>query len=171
VMLFIVGTISESSGLSEGLKIIATALVTVSVFVIGQLIQRLFIEPIQRQRQMIGKVAHALTFYRGIAIDAQGEKPTRAQIDGVRKALRGLAANLRATLSSIPWYGFFEFLHLALPRDTIKHVGYQLMRWQLFMSEKAVAGAIAEVSSRLGLDYIEDEWVEFHRMLGLPPSK
>jgi hypothetical protein len=42
---------------------LATALIAVVVFVAGQILQRFVLEPIQEQRRLMGKIAHALLFY------------------------------------------------------------------------------------------------------------
>jgi hypothetical protein len=55
---------SETSPMSEGLKIALTALAGIIVFIIGQIIVKSIIEPIQEQRRTIGDIAHALKYYK-----------------------------------------------------------------------------------------------------------
>jgi hypothetical protein len=157
--------------MSEGMKIALTAFATVFTFVIGQLIQRIFIEPLHEQRRVIGRIAHALTFYRGICEDGPPPRATPERVADVRSALRALAADLRSTLTGLPWYSAFSCVRLALPRVTIKQVAYRLMRWELFMSEKAAADAVTEVAELLKIDYIKNEWTEFQEMMGVKVSE
>lgn len=157
--------------MSEGMKIVLTAFATVFTFVIGQLIQRIFIEPLHEQRRVIGRVAHALTFYRGISEDGPRPRATPERVANVRSELRALAADLRSTLTGLPWYPAFSWIRLALPRETVKQVAYRLMRWELFMSEKAAADAVTEVADLLKIDYIKDEWTEFQEMMGVKVSE
>lgn len=124
--------------MGEGMKIALTALLAVATFVVGQFIQRLFVEPIQEQRHIIGRIAHALTFYRDIVKDAAGDKPSLKQIKVTKAALRRLASELRASLTVLPFYRFFVIIRCVLPAEKAKDVARQLMRWQLFMSEHAM---------------------------------
>lgn len=153
--------------MSEGMKIVLTAFVTVLVFVIGQLIQRIFIEPLHEHRRVIGRIAHALTFYRGISKDGPKPRATTEQVASVQTALRGLAADLRSTLTCLPLYPVFSCFRLALSHETAKQVAYRLMHWELFMSEKAVADDVTKIAKLLKLDYIKDEWTEFEEMMGV----
>ncbi len=153
--------------MSEAMKIALTALAAVLVFVIGQIIVRIFIEPLQEQRGVIGRIAHALIFYHGISKDAPGDRPTREQVAAAQTALRGLAADLRSTLTCLPWYRGFSIVRLAYSQKTVKQVAYRLMRWELFMSEHAKNDAITDIAKLLNLDYIKDEWIEFQAMMDL----
>ena len=152
--------------MSEGMKIVLTAFATVLTFVIGQLVQRIFIEPLHEQRRVIGRIAHSLTFYRDISKDGLKPKATPEEVAAVCTALRGLAADLRSSITCLPWYFAFSCVRLALHRDTVQQIVCRLMHWELFMSEKAVATDITEIAKLLKID-IKDAWTEFQEMMGV----
>ena len=52
--------------MSEGLKIALTAVSGVGIFVIGQIIQKWFIEPIQEQRKLVGEIVYSLAFHANL---------------------------------------------------------------------------------------------------------
>ncbi len=149
----------------EGITIALTAFAAVLTFVVGQLIQRIFIEPLQEQRRVIGRIAHALTFYRGITMDTPGDRPTDEQVADVRSALRGLAADLRATIAVLPLYRAFSCVRLVLSHSDVEQVAYAIMRWELFMSEKAKTDAVIKIGKFLKLNYIKDDWTEYLEMM------
>src|SRR5689334_20030287 len=102
--------------MSEPLKIAVTAVFGVFVFVVGQVLQRLFIEPLQEQRKLLGKIAYALTFYANAMAAKQlsfdcgkaGLEPDELKV--VVKELRGLGSELRASQNTIPLYSLWVFL-------------------------------------------------------------
>jgi hypothetical protein len=67
--------------MSEALKIAITAVVGIAVFVIGQLIQKLLIEPIHEQRKSIGEVLYVVDYYCHLTfnegVDSETEKDAR----------------------------------------------------------------------------------------------
>jgi hypothetical protein len=148
--------------MSEELKIALTALATTLggtvVFVIGQIIQRLFIEPIQEQRKLIGEIIHALTFHANLtdyhvhfrdtlkiydeAIKKTDEdKEKRVEMikelldklasgtsEGVGK-LRDLSSRIHQSIRVIPWYPLWEYLQLVPERDALCDVASSLIKW------------------------------------------
>jgi|WetSurMetagenome_2_1015567.scaffolds.fasta_scaffold55703_2 hypothetical protein len=159
--------------MSEGMTILLTAVLTafatVFTFVAGRLIEHIFIEPVHEQRRVIGRIAHALTFYRDITEDGPQPRATPERVANVRSELRALAADLRSTLTVLPWYSAFSCVRLALPRETVKKVADRLMHWELFMSKTAVAGDVAAVAKLLKIDYIKDEGTEFQELMRADP--
>src|SRR5215216_2442477 len=95
-----------------------TASITVAlgflVFVLGQFIQRLCIEPIQEQKRIIGEIAYLLDYYRDVASVAKAGLAEEAS-----RELRRLAGELRSTLRLVLGYRFFELLRLVEKRDNV----------------------------------------------------
>src|SRR5215210_1104527 len=52
--------------MSEGLKIVLTAASGVGIFVIGQIMQKWFIEPIQEQRKLVGDIVYSLVYHANL---------------------------------------------------------------------------------------------------------
>ncbi len=85
--------------------VLATAFFAVFVFVIGQVLQRFVLEPIQEQRRLIGEVAHALLFYadrdpKGVELGTF----TVADLHEASRHLRDLAGRLRSSIFFVPYY-------------------------------------------------------------------
>jgi hypothetical protein len=78
-----------------------TALLGFVVFVGGQLTLKLFVEPIQDQKRIIGRIAHALTYYANVYEISRPEDVAEG-----RKVYRDLAGELRASFRVIPLYSF-----------------------------------------------------------------
>ncbi len=89
-----------------------TAFFGVVVFVVGQVVLKFFVEPIQEQAKVKGEVSNALVFYANV----EGALTTPELREEAKTQLRGLAARLRASVSQIPWYGVFEALRL-VPKE------------------------------------------------------
>ena len=95
------------------------------VLVVGQVVQRFFLEPMQEQRQVVGEIAHAITFDANVGRipGEEGLNETYRELldkrrDETHLRLRGLAARLRATLWTVPFYAFFERRGGCRPRTT-----------------------------------------------------
>lgn len=114
--------------MSEGTKIALTVLTGVAVFVLGQIIQRLFVEPIQQQRATIGKIVHAITYLRNVSAGHEGLIITEDPMT-VHRTIRGLAADLRVSKRVIPLYNFTAFLGLALPKSVVNECCSCLIGW------------------------------------------
>src|SRR5258707_6752233 len=99
-----------------------TAFFAVLVFVVGQLLQRFFLEPIQEQRKTIGEIAFCLLFYANVmdmgARENQRLVKIEEPIESV-KTLRGLASRLRATLWTVPFYKSFARLRIVPDEKSI----------------------------------------------------
>ncbi len=105
--------------MSEGLKLALTALAGVAVFTIGQIIQKLFIEPIQEHRRGIGRVIYVLDYYSnwpdGLSWDVQKEAHLK------------IMDAASATLRVIPLYGIFARMTLVPKRSKIEKVNQELV--------------------------------------------
>ena len=56
-----------TAGATAGLGFIA--------FVVGQLVLTLIVQPVHEQARIVGEVAHALTYYRGVSSDTSDFGP------------------------------------------------------------------------------------------------
>ncbi len=124
--------VTTPQGMSDGVKIALTALLAIITFVVGQIIQRLIIEPIQEQRRIKGRVANALTAYHNAYLfrttyDSNPEAKKR--LDDASMALHGLAADLRVSRYVLPIYKFFAVVKLVLPEKTVMEVADELLHW------------------------------------------
>ncbi len=85
-------------------SVFETILAGVTVFVAGQILLKLIIDPIQELKRTIGRISHALNFYASVYSNpgvgtAESEKEAQ-------KKLRSLSAQLAAEVRVIPVYSF-----------------------------------------------------------------
>src|SRR5688500_377375 len=127
--------------MSEPLKIMLTALVAVCVFVVGQFIQRLIVEPIQEQWRTIGKIVGALTVYQNTWLfasvwrtqrDAGAASESHPELNAATVALRQLAADLRTSLYTLPLYGLWAAFGFVKKRRIVEEVANELLLWHGF---------------------------------------
>jgi hypothetical protein len=127
---------AEEATVSDGLKIALTALFGIGVFVAGQLLQRIVVEPLQELRKTIGKIAHALTFYANFMhyqpspFEGGGGvgKPPE-QMEEASLEIRRLASDLRAISLVIPAYRVFALLRCVPSQDKIDVASSNLIGW------------------------------------------
>jgi hypothetical protein len=118
--------------MSEGLKILltssATVVVGVTVLVIGQILQRFYLDyldhldPIHEHAKVIGEIAYTLEYYArqpsAAAADSISPTPfTDEEIKAAANAFRQCASKLYATTNAIRGYHLFHRLGF-LPLDT-----------------------------------------------------
>ena len=112
--------------MSEGLKILltssATVVVGVTVLVIGQILQRFYLDPIHEHATVIGEIAYTLEYYArqpsAAAADNISPTPfTDEEIKAAANAFRQCASKLYATTNAIRGYHLFHRLGF-LPLDT-----------------------------------------------------
>jgi hypothetical protein len=107
--------------MSEGLKIALTALTGIVVFVIGQVIQKLLIEPIQEQKKAISEILFLLSYYDG---HNEGIPwPTEVEI---RDQFRRAASKLYSTTSVIALYTILTILGFVPHREAVGEINKQL---------------------------------------------
>src|SRR5437773_2733320 len=87
----------------------------VCTFVVGQILQRLFIEPIQEFQRARGKVASALSRYfsvGGVFTNEEGETiwGDPEVLQKVGEEIRLLAGDIRACAAVIPFYPALAFV-------------------------------------------------------------
>lgn len=122
--------------MSEGFKIALTALLGIGVFVAGQLLQRILVEPLQDLRKTIGKIAHALTFYANFMHyqpspfqDGSGVGKPPEKMEEASLEIRRLASDLRAIPLVIPGYGALALLGCVPSHDAIDVASSNLIGW------------------------------------------
>ncbi len=100
--------------LTSGLTIIGGII----VLVIGQLVQRFFIEPAHGQAKVIGEITYSLIFYANVYARGGGEFSMiqRTVLDEVMDAFRRNASQLIAATNAVRAYAVVERLKFAPPR-------------------------------------------------------
>ncbi len=91
----------------------------VSIFVIGQILIRFFLDPIQEQRKIIGEIIYSQIFYDNALpslLDAE-EKEQIETINEARKRSRELSGKLLAVTNSIPCYWILAFMRFVPERN------------------------------------------------------
>lgn len=119
-----------------------TALFAVLVYVIGQTVQKIFLEPYQEQRRLIGETAYTLVYYANISDMALPDEQSEA-----RKAIRKLAAQLRATAWTIPFYPVWAFVRLVPSRKAISEASAGLI---------SISNSVGHGSTREQRDAVSD---------------
>jgi len=109
--------------MSEGFKIALTAVAGIAVFIAGQIIMKWFIEPIQEQRKLRGKIIYGLAYYANV----YAEIFPRETVIEASTRLRDLASQLQANASVIPFYGLLSLLHMVPKSDVIMRVSAHLI--------------------------------------------
>lgn len=107
----------------------------VAVFVLGQALLRFVLEPIQRQREVIGEIAGVLVMYANVR-DAWRHK-TQEEVrlaqhtppDEAHRHLRQLASDLRATLYTVPGYSIWRVLRVVPHQDDVLRASSGLIGW------------------------------------------
>lgn len=125
--------------MSEMMKIVLTSAVTtgfgVATVVFAQMLQRLFIEPIQEFNKARGRVASALSHHYSTTAqpfynnDGDEFRMDPDELLTVAAELRGFAAELRACAAVIPFYSKVAFV-LGMPtRQNLKVASRALQQW------------------------------------------
>ncbi len=84
------------------MTIFITILSGVIVFVLGQTILKLFVEPWQMQRECIAKISNSLLLYANVYSNPGNNSKEEATL--VSSEIRKLAAELVASCNRIPFY-------------------------------------------------------------------
>src|SRR2546422_935086 len=99
-----------NQGGAFAMQVFWTVFAGVSVFVVGQIMVKFFLEPIQEWYKLRGKISHSLIFYANVYSN------TKACDDSVLKEasgiFRGQSCELFANVSTIPLYSLWSFLRL-----------------------------------------------------------
>lgn len=94
-----------------------TSLLAVAVFVAGQIIIKFFVEPMQKQSEVIGEIAHSLNYYANVfGLEPANMSPALLEhVNTAKVTYRDQASRLRATTATIKWYGLWAFF-LIIPK-------------------------------------------------------
>jgi hypothetical protein len=133
-------------------KICLTALFGVAIFVIGQIVQRFLIEPIQEQRKTVGQVAHAVTFLRNVWLIPNPENYLMPETpQNAIKMLRDLAAQLRMSLRMIPFYRQAARLNCVLKPEDVETAASLLIEWSNHMPDDQKLGRARRIEELVSL--------------------
>lgn len=103
----------EKIFLTSGLTICGGVL----VLVIGQVMMKLFLEPLFAMRSLIGDIADNLVYYAHVYANPGMDSPELRQ--EAKDTLRQKASLLRARMHSLPLYGLFAFFRLVPSQKNI----------------------------------------------------
>jgi hypothetical protein len=128
------------------------------VFVLGQILQRFVFEPIQEQARAIGNIAHALLAFEHL--DPISHKAD--DLEEASKNLRQLAAQLRAGLRLIPFYGFFELCRFVVHRQRVLGSIRALIAWSEAVYNGNTLALRQQVAEQLHIpvDEFERPWTD-----------
>lgn len=142
----------------DWVSIALTAVFGVFVFAVGQIIQRIFIEPMHDVRRTVGRIAHALTFYQNLmprTADPFGEGATVGvdpeEMKEAGDEIRKLAADLRAFSLVLPCYRLFAAARLVPKRQGIEEASTHLMGWANSLGREPNAVRAKEIAKALKL--------------------
>ncbi len=144
-----------------------TVLAGVITYVLGQLILKLLIEPVNDLKRTIGGIAHSLIEHANV-IQNPGV-PNGEMIAKTSRHLRKLSSQLEAHLYLIPIYRFTSKLFFLPSRDKILSAARALMGLSnsVFRAEEGIykqnARRVERVCDSLGIYMSEgDRWPEEH---------
>lgn len=143
-------------------KIVWGALGGLSVFIVGQLLAKFFIEPLHELRKAVGEVRFNLSFHAPTIHTPIGRSQEAS--DKAREALMKSSCDLIADLHAIPAYGLTRFLAFGvLPcRKSIESAAVQLRGLSTYVHE---TGEKANSS----LEAIRKRVERIEKLLGLKP--
>ena len=126
------------------------------LFVLGQAILRLCIEPIQEHKRVVGRIANALTAHGNAAVlinSYRTDAEAKLKLDAAAAALHGLAADFRASTTVLPWYGLWVSFHIVHKRQVVWNVADHLLLWGGFNSAEDTYKRRTEIMSLLNLNF------------------
>lgn len=119
-------------------KIILTSALTVAgglvVFVIGQMAQRLLIEPIQELRKAVGQIRFALLFHAPVLLTPVSRNVQRS--DAAYEALMHSSCDLLMRVDAVPFYNVLaEFLQLFPSKKNVQDAAKWLRALSTYVHE------------------------------------
>jgi hypothetical protein len=112
-----------------------TAMFGAVVLVIGQVILKFLIEPMQEQRKTIGEVAYNLTFLANAGsrlshVEIEGERiSASADAREATTTVRRLASQLSSSLKTIPCYDALASIRCVPRRVAVMQASRELIGW------------------------------------------
>jgi hypothetical protein len=146
--------LNKKRAMTETFKIVLTAVCGVAVFVIGQLVAKFLIDPLQEQKRLIGEIAASIIlysnvgsgieshYYNQIRLLGQSDDPSKdinidrykelinaewARSDEAAKVLRRQATELLSKTNAIPCYRLLSYLRQVPPLDDIVAASSELI--------------------------------------------
>ena len=107
------------------MQVFATVLSGVAVYILGQLLIRFSVEPLQELKRVIGDISHALVYYADVYSNPGLNKDEI--VSEARKALRDKASVLRSQANVVPFYDGFTRLKWVPSRADIKSASRHLI--------------------------------------------
>ena len=145
---------SAPSVLFETFKIVLTAGLTLVGGALLLLVTKLFAEPLNEQKRVIGEIARALLFWaRVYTVPREAPAQKSADYDQAENELHGLAAKLIATTIAIPWYRNAQRWFGAPPRKSVDEAARCLRAIAntiYYTSGNAIPNIVAENTTRAG---------------------
>jgi hypothetical protein len=141
------------TGMSEPLKVAITAFAVIVVFVIGEIVGKWLIEPIQNQRKMIGEVAYVLKFYANYDAEITSKD---LLMEGMIK-IRCLSGELDKSLVLIPCYRLLSLFRVIPKRETILAVGSLLIGTSNSLGTGPFGEGRAKITKLLKIEHLVPE--------------
>lgn len=129
--------------MSELSKILLTSSITVIVgllvFVLGQIVQRFYLEPINDLAKVIGEILYTVELYAREPLAGANDSISKAifssdELRTAALAFRQCASKLYASMNAIHGYAFFRFLRYIPPRKALGEAKKLLIRLSNFSS-------------------------------------
>lgn len=121
---------------------------------LGQIVLKFCIEPLQQYREVKGELAHALHFYANVG-GPPGITPEEERRDA-QKQLRGLASKLRVCLHKIPAYRFFAWIGRVPKKGALLKASNELTGWsnEVLGEGRTIGDRRRIIAECLGIDDI-----------------
>ena len=111
-------------------QVLQTSVITiiggVTIFVLGQIFLKFFIEPIHQLLAHIGKITHLLIYHSDVFL-SRGELNTRDQTRNASQDFRKAGSELLAKSHVIHWYELWSILKILPKKDDIFHAHIELI--------------------------------------------
>lgn len=138
-------------------QLFLTVFGAIIILTLGQVIIRFVIEPIQKQRGIIGTIASSLIFYANIYSNSEGVDGERIKETSV--TLRRHASDLASITLMIPVYCAWEYFRVCPQRRNIR----QAIKDLTFLSNKVhttgmedwISGARRRIEKALGIEWFD----------------
>lgn len=87
------------------MDVFLTIFAGVAVFVLGQIIIRVVIDPLQKLLDTLGKVSYSILFYSNVTPGIMSHE----DVEEATKTLRGLASDIYSLVNTVPMYNLWFY--------------------------------------------------------------
>ena len=105
------------------MEIFLTVISGVLVFVFGQIINTFYLQPLNKQKETVGKISDAIIFYANLytspIIKTDSNFDRKEERQKAHEIFRNLAAELISRTQQIPSYQVFSFLRIVPTKKVI----------------------------------------------------